>query len=219
MLALGWTHVLPSDLAQIQQGAGNILQRFWSMLTRQHRTGAADLSAAHSLNKSLFLVYAGGMRRPFMYWFHFTKPVWDDLSMLYCWKQKSGWWYEAGWIHAFMFHFIVTAEINSPGNILFTSVEPVIASASCFLLTGVLLVVAFCFKDLKYCTLTDTHTHHGCNDWLFELLLPSNQIEADWWFSSDVWHQQGICTQRTEYFLIFWPFSIYLRDGCTGKSR
>lgn len=32
----------------------------------------------------------------------------------------------------------------------------------------------------------------GCYDWLFELLLPSFQLEAAHPFSSDLWHQQAI---------------------------
>lgn len=39
-------------MAQIQEDAGNISQRFWSILTWQHQTVAADLSASHPWCKS-----------------------------------------------------------------------------------------------------------------------------------------------------------------------
>ncbi|MEQ2300626.1 hypothetical protein AMECASPLE_027644 [Ameca splendens] len=56
----------------------------------------------------------------------------------------------------------------------------------------------------------------GCNEWLFELLLPFYQLEPVWPFSSDLWHQQGICAQRTAAHWIvslFRPFSVNHRDG------
>ncbi len=40
-------------MVKIQQGVGNIPQRFWSILTWKHHAVAADLSAAHPWCKSL----------------------------------------------------------------------------------------------------------------------------------------------------------------------
>ncbi|MDG2633082.1 hypothetical protein P7M35_25030, partial [Vibrio parahaemolyticus] len=45
----------------------------------------------------------------------------------------------------------------------------------------------------------------GCNEWLFELLLSFYHLELVWPFSSDLWHQQDIFTQRTA---AQWVFSL-----------
>ncbi len=45
----------------------------------------------------------------------------------------------------------------------------------------------------------------GCNEWLFELLLPFYHLKPVWPFSSDLWHQ-GIFTHRTA---AHWIFSLF----------
>lgn len=51
----------------------------------------------------------------------------------------------------------------------------------------------------------------GCYDWLFELLLPSFQLEAARPFSSDLWHQQAIFKPITA---AHWIFSFFRTIFC-----
>lgn len=50
---------------------------------------------------------------------------------------------------------------------------------------------------------TITPHHRGFNDWLFELLLRSYQIEAVWPLFSDLRHQQGIFAQTAAHWIFY----------------
>ncbi len=104
-------------------------------------------------------------------------------------------WDKAGWIHAFMFftpnsdwnHLNVAAEIETHqtrqrfSNLLLSNFGEsvwIVASVSCSYLTGAAPGVVFCCCSPSasgfdvLCVQRWYSAHLGCNEWLFELLLP-----------------------------------------------
>lgn len=74
---------------------------------------------------------------------------------------------------------------------------------------GLLPLYPICFKVWLH---TWFSAYTGCNEGLFELLLPSYKVKAYCPFSPYLWHQQLD-------FLFFWSFSANPKVGCVGKSQ
>uniref|UniRef100_A0A3B4ZJ67 L1 transposable element RRM domain-containing protein n=1 Tax=Stegastes partitus TaxID=144197 RepID=A0A3B4ZJ67_9TELE len=111
------------------------------------------------------------------------------------------------------------------GNVTLSVFPDYTAKIAWARLTGVIPGVVFCCcspsasRFNMLCVQRCYSAYLGCNKWLFELLLPFYQLKPVCPFSSDLWHQQGICAHRyfvslDFFFLIFGPFSVNPRDGC-----
>ncbi len=86
---------------------------------------------------------------------------------------------------------------------------PIVASVSSYYLTGAAPNVVFCCCspsasgfDMWYVQRWYS-AYLGCNEWLFELLLPFYHFQPVCPFSSDLWHQQGILVYTTATHWIF----------------
>ncbi len=126
------------------------------------------------------------------------KPIYRSISRKYPphhYTTTLNRWDKAGWIHAFMFfyakfwpyHLNVAEEFESHqtrkrfSNLLLSNFgDPVriVASVSCSYLTGAAPgVVFYCCSPSALgfdvlCIQRWYSTYLGCNEWLFELLLP-----------------------------------------------
>ena len=55
-----------------------------------------------------------------------------------------------------------------------------------------------------------SYAYLGCNEWLFDLMLPLDQLQPVWPFSSDLCHQQGIFAHRIAAHCFFFLFRTIL---------
>ncbi len=119
-------------------------------------------------------------------------------------------------------HLNVAAEIETHQtrqrfyNLLLSDFgEPVwiVACVSCSYLTGAAPGVVFCCWSPSasgfdvLCVQRWYSAYLGCNEWLFELLLPFYHLYPVCPFSSELWHQQGIFIHTTA---AHWIFSLCL---------
>ncbi len=75
---------------------------------------------------------------------------------------------------------------------------------------GLLLLEPICFRVQVLCVQRWYSADLGCNEWLFELLLPFYHLSPVCPFSSDLWHQQGIFIHTTAAHWIFFLFRTIL---------
>ncbi len=133
-------------------------------------------------------------------------------------------------IHAFMFftpnsdpNIWIKSRLIRPGNVFsifyFNFGDPVwiVVSVSCSYLTGAAPGVVFCCWSPSasgfdvLCVQRWYSAYLGCNEWLFELLLPFYYLYSVCPFSSDLWHQQGIFIHTTA---AHWIFSLFQTILC-----
>ncbi len=133
------------------------------------------------------------------------------------------------------YHLNVAAEIETHqtrqrfSNLLLSGFgDPVwiVSSVSCSYLTRAAPGVVFCCCSTSasgfdvLCVQRWYSAYIGCNEWLFELLLPFYHLYPVCPFSSDI--NKAFSSTRlplTGYFLFFGPFSVNPRDGCVPVDQ
>ncbi|MEQ2309026.1 hypothetical protein AMECASPLE_034357 [Ameca splendens] len=95
------------------------------------------------------------------------------------------------------------SRLIRPGNVVLTGVAPGVVFCCCSPSASRFDVL--CVQRCSSACL-------GCNEWLFELLLPFYQLEPVWPFSSDLKAFAPTGLPLTGYFLFFRPFSVNPRD-------